>query len=229
MTWEFTNDKERKWQCFVCGKSHYDFESFKDHIRHSHEEGREFVICPLERCMAPVRDLRAHFKAKHPYDKLPAVRQTRAVIWKDVSLKDGKKAKTKAPKFREGHLISQKNGGAEMHYRSGLECKVYEILEAMPEVAAYEVEPISIPYLFEGSQHHYFPDLRIRFSDGRIAVWEIKPANQTDIPKNDAKWSAAEVYCKTRGWEFMVLTERGVDKLKAKVRREKAEKRKTHE
>jgi len=71
MTLPFSKDNSRKWQCFVCGKSHNDFESFKAHIIEKHDEGREYVVCPLERCGAPVRDGRLHFKHKHPNEKFP--------------------------------------------------------------------------------------------------------------------------------------------------------------
>ena len=64
---------KRKWQCFVCGKQYKNFETYKEHIIDKHEEGREFIICPT--CGAPVRDIRAHFRAKHPQannaEKLP--------------------------------------------------------------------------------------------------------------------------------------------------------------
>ena len=46
-----------------------DYESYKSHILENHEEGREYVICPLTRCGCPVRCVRTHFKAKHPHEK----------------------------------------------------------------------------------------------------------------------------------------------------------------
>jgi hypothetical protein len=224
-TWDFQNDKTRQWQCFVCGQAYTTFESFKDHIIQNHEEGREFVVCPLARCGAPVRDLRAHFKAKHPTEKQPKAAQMRAIIWKDQSAKkDGKDLKVRKPRFRDGYLTSEKNGGKEMHYRSAFECEVYECLEAWDMVRAYDVEPFKVPYFFDGGTHEYNPDLSIQFTDGTIEVWEIKPAKQTALPRNDAKWNACNAYCKTRGWEFKVITEVGVGKLKKAVQFQEATK-----
>lgn len=218
MNFPFPKDNhQRKYICFVCGMSYTNFEEFTSHILESHDEGREFVRCPLERCQACVRDLRQHFKTKHPHDNLPKVGQMKALIWKDQKDKNGK-LKQRKPKFREGYLVSTKNGGKEMHYRSGMECDVYEILEAMPEVIGYEVEPFKVGYSFMGEMHEYNPDLKVLFQDGRIEIWEIKPSNQTHLPKNSAKWVACQQYCETRGFGFMVLTEVGMGKLKNSLR-----------
>jgi hypothetical protein len=209
---------KRKYVCFVCGVSHTDFKEFTTHIMENHEEGREFVKCPLERCQACVRDLPTHWKRAHPYEKqMPKIGQMKALIWKDQSKKDGK-LKQRKPKFREGYLVSTKNGGKEMHYRSGMECDVYECLEAMPEVISYAVEPFKVQYTFEGNIHEYNPDLSIFFDDGRTEIWEIKPSNQTHLPKNSAKWAACDQHCQARGYTFMVLTEVGMGKLKQKIR-----------
>jgi hypothetical protein len=87
--------------------------------------------------------------------------------------------------------------------------------------------------------HRYFPDLIINKNckDGSVEtiMIEIKPYNQTlppDISKknktktgrvsrrylnevktygiNSAKWAAAELYCKKRGWKFQKMTEKEI-------------------
>lgn len=207
----------RKFQCFICGKTYSLFNDYNSHVLASHDESRDFIKCPLERCGAACRDLRLHYKLKHPNETLPKNCQMRAMIWKDQNTKTGK-LKQRKPKFREGYFISVKNGGKEMHYRSGYECDVYECLESMSEVIKYDVEPFKIQYFFEGNSHQYNPDISILFDDGHIEVWEVKPANQTLLPKNNAKWAAANEYCQIRGWQFMVLTEVGINKLKHRLK-----------
>lgn len=214
MPYEKPDKDKRIYQCFVCGEKLETFDLFKAHIAASHEEGREYITCPLERCKAPVRDMKAHFKAKHPYDKLPKTCASRAIIWKDISPKGA--AKTKKPHFREGYMTSVKNG-KDLHYRSGMECEVYELLERWDEVHKYEEEPFPVKYSYLGIEHDYFPDLRITFKDGTTEVWEVKPACQTQIGKNKAKWDACGAYCMARSWRFMVLTEKGMGKLRTKV------------
>lgn len=221
MVFPFPKDNNvRKYQCFVCGLQYESFDDYNQHILESHDEGREYVKCPLERCQACVRDLRAHFAAKHKYDEVPKSGQMKALIWKDQK-KDGK-LKQRKTKFREGYLMSTKNGGKEMHYRSGMECDVYECLEALPEVMSYQVEPFKVQYSFEGNIHEYNPDLSILFDDGHVEIWEIKPANQTHLPKNSAKWAACQQHCESRGYSFMVLTEVGMSKLKQRIKNQNA-------
>ncbi len=206
---------KRKYQCFVCGLEYEEFEGFKAHILEEHEAGREYVLCPLSRCGAPVRDLKAHFKAKHPQDAIPPGISHKAIVWKDIGGKKGKGGmKTRKPNFRSGSMISTKNNGREMTYRSGWECAVYECLESLNEVTSYAVEPVRIPYMFDGQVHDYLPDLRVFYDDGTVEVWEIKPSSQTTDGKNQAKWAAAKEWCLTRGWTFTVVTETGIDKLK---------------
>jgi len=208
----FQNNNIRQYACFVCGMSYSKFDEFTSHILETHDEGREFVRCPLERCGACVRDLRQHFKTKHKTEKMPKCGQIKATIWKDQNTKTGKMTQRK-PKFREGYMWSVKNG-KEVHYRSGMECEVYECLEANEEVITYDVEPFAITYSFQGEIHEYNPDLKINFSDGRVEIWEVKPSNQTSLPKNNAKWAACQYFCESRGYKFMVLTEVGMQKLK---------------
>jgi hypothetical protein len=214
----FDNDRnKRKYQCFCCGVQFADFPAYRDHIVEKHEEGREYVICPLEHCKAPVRDLRSHFKCKHPHAVMPQAGMTKAIVWKDFNQKGEKKGRTRTPRFREGYYESTKMGKS-IHYRSGYEAKIYEYLDSDAEVLTFEVEPFEIDYIHKGKAHKYVPDILIRFLDGRTELWEVKPSSQTMLEKNQDKWFAATKACKTRGWEFIVMTETGIDKLKAKVR-----------
>jgi len=207
---------KRRYQCFVCGVQHTDFEEYKKHIVENHDEGREYVICPLDHCKAPVRDLRLHYKVKHSYAKLPTVDgPTRALIWKDVGQKG--KMKTRKPKFQEGWYESHK-ARKRLHYRSGWERKVYELLDEWNDVITYDVEVMKFTYFFEGENHTYIPDIFVQFIDGRKEVWEIKPSNQTAMKKNQAKWRACGTECQARGWALNVITETGMDKLKQKVK-----------
>lgn len=92
-------------------------------------------------------------------------------------------------------------------------------------------EEIALPYRspIDNRVHRYFPDfyIKVKESTGQIKKYiiEIKPKKQTIEPKvqkkktksyiyevyeyakNQAKWKAAEEFCKDRMWEFKVLTE----------------------
>lgn len=221
----FAENNKRRWQCFVCGMEFYEYDPFAQHIIEKHEKGREYVLCPLARCNAPVRDINLHFRTKHPNEPMPRYDgPNRAIVWKDYQ--NNKKKKKKGPQFRKGHFVSTKNGGREFEYMSSYECAILECLEEIPEVLAFDAQPFKgktgIPYIYRGEQHHYFPDFSVQFADGRIEIWEIKPANQTALELNEAKWAAANIYCQSRGWDFIVLTEVGISKLKKQVKKKQA-------
>jgi len=216
MTLPFVSENnKRKYCCFVCGVIFEDdFEEFKNHIKEKHREGDDYISCPLLRCNAPVRDLRTHFQVKHPGETLPKHGQMKAMIWKDF--KSGK-ARTRKPKFKEGWHESTKMRRT-FRYRSGYEKTVYECLDLMPDVIGYDAEPFRIPYIHLGKEHEYIPDIIVTFNDTRREVWEIKPSSQTHLEINTNKWTAASRECAARGWEFIVITEQGINKLKKRVR-----------
>jgi len=92
-------------------------------------------------------------------------------------------------------------------------------------------EEFCIPYVspVDNRIHRYFPDylIKIKESDGKVKTYviEVKPKKQTVAPKipkrktkswlyeaktyavNQAKWKAAEEFCKDRMIEFKIITE----------------------
>lgn len=201
----------RKYVCFVCGVPHDTYQQYCEHILSSHEEGREYVKCPLLRCQAPVRDLRLHYKVKHPKELPPKQGQMKAIIWTDQK---NPKKKKKTTQFKEGYINSPKNGDKPMHYRSSWERDVYLCLEHWDDVLSYKVENFPVEYYWKGKKKRYFPDLFISFKDNRYEVWEIKPENQKTMEINKAKWLACEGHCQARNWLFKIITEKDIQQLK---------------
>ena len=92
-------------------------------------------------------------------------------------------------------------------------------------------EELAIPYYspVDKKMHRYFPDFiaEIKTSNNSIKTYviEVKPKKQCKPPKkkkkqnktyinecltysiNEAKWKSAEKYCKSNGWDFIILTE----------------------
>jgi hypothetical protein len=119
-------------------------------------------------------------------------------------------------------------------YRSGWEKKIMEWLDNRSDVVSWSSEEIVIPYYspVDNRMHRYFPDFYVETlgSNGerRSFLLEVKPLNQTQEPKkqsrrtkryitevvtygiNQAKWKAAEEYCRNKGWEFKLITEREI-------------------
>ena len=122
-------------------------------------------------------------------------------------------------------------------YRSSLELRFMRYCDSTPEVLEWASEELVIPYKspIDGKPHRYFPDfwIKVRRKDGQIheSVIEVKPKKYCGPPNpknrltktgrisrryisdvknwgvNSAKWEAARGLCKSKGWEFVILTE----------------------
>jgi hypothetical protein len=103
-------------------------------------------------------------------------------------------------------------------------------------ILEWSSEEIAIKYFspIDKRYHRYFVDfwIKIQEKNGEIKckMVEIKPFKQTQQPKqpkrqtksylsevkawviNNHKWKAAESYCKSRNWDFLVLTEKHIFK-----------------
>jgi hypothetical protein len=116
-------------------------------------------------------------------------------------------------------------------YRSGWEKRVMDWLDNNINVIRWASEEIVIPYVspIDNKVHRYFTDFYVeavgRDGETRKMILEVKPKAQTQEPKrpqrttkryitevmtygvNQAKWKAAEDYCRHKGWEFRLITE----------------------
>ena len=116
-------------------------------------------------------------------------------------------------------------------YRSSWECKVMSWLDKNPDIVSWASEELIIQYIspVDGKWHRYFPDFLVKSKtrDGsfKTILIEVKPKKQTKEPEkkkritkqyitevttwgvNQAKWKAAETYCRERNWEFRLMTE----------------------
>jgi hypothetical protein len=116
-------------------------------------------------------------------------------------------------------------------YRSLWERKFMIYCDTNENILEWGSEELALPYRspIDNKIHRYFPDfyIKVKESNGSIKKYliEIKPKKQTIEPqvqkkktkgyiyevyeyaKNQAKWKAAEEFCKDRQWQFKVLTE----------------------
>jgi len=113
-------------------------------------------------------------------------------------------------------------------YRSLLERRFMLYCDRTDDITNWASEEISIPYIspIDKKLHRYYPDFIVKTSKGRRLIIEIKPYRQTSQPKapkrktkaylreqleyikNNAKWKAAKAFCKDKGFEFKILTEK---------------------
>lgn len=118
-------------------------------------------------------------------------------------------------------------------YRSRWELVYMARLDKDPDVIWWQSEETVIPYRspVDKKIHRYFPDFVVKRKTekgSKTQVIEIKPKFQTVPPTtaegkkkskklineaitwgiNNAKWESAREYCKDRGYEFVILTEK---------------------
>ena len=116
--------------------------------------------------------------------------------------------------------------------RSSWETKFANWCDKNPSIVKWHSEETVVPYRCQTDNriHRYFIDFKIDVKNtaGHIKTYlvEVKPAMQTQPPKfpgrrtqryltesmtfikNQSKWKAATEYCKERGWEFKIITEK---------------------
>lgn len=134
------------------------------------------------------------------------------------------------PRFAQGKF-SLKNpekyiGTRTPTYRSSWEFAFMKFCDEHPAVTKWASEAVQIPYRnpLTGKYTIYVPDFFISYADRQgkqyAELVEVKPANQTLKEKvgrsranqahwiiNQAKWEAANAWCKQQGIKFRVINE----------------------
>ena len=122
-------------------------------------------------------------------------------------------------------------------YRSSLERLFMIWCDSNSQVLLWNSESMVIKYVspLDEKPHRYFVDflIKIKNKEGKEKVYliEVKPMQFTKEPKpgkrqtkhflaeaaqwqvNQAKWAAAKQFCKERGWEFMIITEKDLPRV----------------
>ena len=120
-------------------------------------------------------------------------------------------------------------------YRSSWELKFCQFCDTHPNVIQWTSEGIKIPYRnpLTGKNTVYVPDFFVVYEDKngqrRAELVEIKPMKQTTLKEagrsmknkahaiiNQAKWEAANRYCRAQKITFRVITESDIFRMKGK-------------
>lgn len=133
--------------------------------------------------------------------------------------------------FKPQHPDKYKGDAKNIVYRSGWEKRVMQWADTNKNVVSWSSEEIVIPYIspVDNRPHRYFVDFYVEAYDHngvkQTYLLEVKPKGQTQPPKtpkrrtkryitevmtwgvNEAKWKAADEFCKDRGWQFKLITE----------------------
>lgn len=109
--------------------------------------------------------------------------------------------------YIQGNYTSFKNG-CDIWFQSSYELRVYIKLEQDPTIECYKRCQFSIPYLLDKEIHQYIPDLEIKYLDGKKTILEVKPFSL--LRELAGKKEAAENYCRGRGWQYLIWTEKDI-------------------
>ena len=138
--------------------------------------------------------------------------------------------------FRPRNPQKYKGDPTNIVYRSRWELLVMSRFDVDPNIIWWSSEETIIPYRspVDNRIHRYYVDFtaRVNTSNGRTktVLIEVKPYAQTIPPTiqeskkkskryinevmtwgiNSAKWKAAKEYCKDRGYEFVIMTEKNL-------------------
>jgi hypothetical protein len=136
--------------------------------------------------------------------------------------------------FKPRNPHKYKGDPTNIVYRSGWELKVMSRFDADINVIWWSSEETVIPYRspIDNRIHRYYVDFTARLNTingkTKTVLIEVKPYAQTRPPVivenkrkskkyinevmtwgvNSAKWKAAREYCKDRGYEFLIMTEK---------------------
>ena len=134
-------------------------------------------------------------------------------------------------RFRPKNHKKYKGDPTKVYYRSLWERRFMHYCDNTPSILEWNSEEIIIPYVspLDNRIHRYFPDfyIKVRNVSGTVRreIIEVKPKRQCEPPKkpqrqtkkylrevatygvNQAKFKAAEEYCKNRKYNFRILTE----------------------
>jgi hypothetical protein len=94
-------------------------------------------------------------------------------------------------------------------YESLLERDYLYLLDFDDAVAAFEEQPLTIPYEHAGTTHRYTPDFLVRHAGQELLV-ECKPLARVDDDENRRKFAAAAAWGTANGYVFQVVTEQEI-------------------
>ena len=135
--------------------------------------------------------------------------------------------------FRPKNPCKYKGNVNNITYRSRWELMCMMKFDSHPDIIEWSSEEVVVKYIspLDLKVHRYFIDFKIVMRDKtgnvKTVLIEVKPKKQTTPPKvntsakpnrryinevatwgvNEAKWKAARLYCKERGWTFEIINE----------------------
>lgn len=98
--------------------------------------------------------------------------------------------------------------GRDAAWDSRFEARLLRILNDSSLVATFQEQPVRVPYRWGRHTRSYYPDVVAQLRDGRTVLIEAKPIYEVAYAVNQDKFDAGRVYAHSRGWGWLVWTDR---------------------
>lgn len=185
-------------QCCVCANE------FK--LQTKRKKSARELFCSIECCRK--KWSRTHIThtcemCKKEFTRPQSVKQTKFCSWACYREFGSLKSKV-GNRGHFGHYVSAKAG--LVHFGSSWELRRMKELDEDASVKAWSWSKHEIAWIdTDGKERKYFPDFDVEYSDGRLAIEEIKGYVDESSRR---KIEAGKQYCAARGIEYRVLNDR---------------------
>lgn len=98
--------------------------------------------------------------------------------------------------------------GRKALWDSRFEARLLRILNDSHLVATFQEQPVRVPYQRGGHIKAYYPDVVAQLHDGRTVLIEVKPTFEVAYAVNQDKFDAGRIFAHSRGWGWLVWTDR---------------------
>jgi len=155
------------------------------------------------------KGLTSHSDERVARQRAAAVKVMRTPEWRERRSRQTAARIRKGGYWERGYCDTSKEG--RLYYMSGWEQRRWLELDGDSEVTSFTRHPCQVPYLWEGVQHLYLPDVLIQYRDGTKVLEEIKPyLVAQDARKKEnrlaAKLVAGRAYALARGWVWRMFS-----------------------
>ena len=108
---------------------------------------------------------------------------------------------------RGGRLFWSRKMARLIPTESGLEADFLTLSEVNNKIVSLAVQPEKVTYFDENAAKTYYPDVRLDFEDGTVAMVEVKPACHARKLRNRRRFNLIAEHYRLQGTEFLIVTE----------------------
>lgn len=122
--------------------------------------------------------------------------------------------------YRQSHQLFSKKTQNAMSCESLIEFKGCYILETIPEIKSYQMQPAVISYAMCGETHRHVPDALVEFIDGTSCFIEFKPESELGDEDLITRTELLRINLPAHGYGYLVVCDNqvsGIPLINAKL------------